>query len=1632
MKMGLVLAVCRALGSGHRALVLVALVVGTALGCTDQLPTPAGPQAVTASDGTGADSVAQTETGADSEPPVDGLVIQEIADSDALDASDGDNAADGDGTAKDAGESTGDTAVETAVEASPTAPPCIDSCAKAGSTACGTGGGGESGVTTCVPGAFGCLAYSPVVGCPSNSACADGACQKSCPVGGCSVLGERKCGVGQEVFVCTDSDGDGCPNWTPDKPCGGGLICQLGLCALICPAGCPFLGATQCSGVQLQTCSDSDGDGCATWAAGQACPTGSACAAGKCQLPCTDTCGPKGTTECATGGVKLCGDADGDGCLAWNPAVACPLTEQCAVGACVPKPPAVKLAINEIAIWPNPAANAPVEVFVELAGPAATDLAGWTLAWVSPAGEVTVTLAGKVTAAGFFVTAHPKATAVTLAKAQHQDVKVLPPVGALALRLRFGKTLVDTVGWGVIASEFVGEAAPATPATQLQSIGRNAKSMDTDNNASDFMVFIVPTPGMANTIANGAPKAVLACPLYGGTDVALAFDATGTVDPESQWQTITLDFGDKDATNLPANLLATHSYKSAGNYVATLVATDAIGQSTSASCDIHIAQAGAPTVSLLRPASGLQVVAGSKIAAWVTAQAAPTRQLVKLELRVADLTVDETPTTASSWQTTLTVPVKPNGTWIRVEARGTDDLGQVGVTLPVLVKVQDDVPVARFVGRPLAPTLALLDARGSTDTETAGNQLAFRWDLNADGNWDTGSSPQNRWIEKAFAAAGKYQVKVEVKDAAGQVAVQQRELVLGAPVEIKGAVQTATWSGIVRLTGSTTVAAGQTLTIAAGTTVQVDFNDSDGDGAGDVVLDVQGKLVVQGLVDKPVVFAPLASDPTGVQWAGLKLVGKGSTVVWADISWAMVGVEIAQDAALADVVVRSSAIGLQATAGSKAVATRLVVLQPWQHGMMVAAGGGLTAAFSQVYGAGLDGVRSLGAATLSDGVISGSNGAGIVYSGLATGSVTRTAITGSQWEGVRLEPAANGSPNVALQRNSILGNAKTGARAVVAIGTEAATLAADVTTNVAPAWPAPPGLYAVQVAFTEADVNKVVDARLRDGPTGPVLIEWKTPFSGWVVLPKGVSLVVAEVSDNGPTATGKLQLIRAVYDEVGSLRQASIANLVAVDARWGWWGQFPAVLDTIAAAPAAINVQGFACQPYDNVWVRSATCIGADVLPAGTTGWGGSMVVTGDIAVAANQTLTLVPGARLWMAPLDANADKIGDLGLTVSAGTLKTLGTAERPVQLLALAAGVDRWRGVREVGASSLDLAGLHLRGARTGLLLEAGKATLTALTITDSGEDGVQVKAVTALTVKGLTVVAAARDGVRIEAGAGLNLATVTLSDCGNDGLAFAGPGAPTATVNDLSAIGNARAGLWVAAGAPQVSNALLSKNGWGARLHGPAGGAILASIVQANQREGILVGLVGAITTPTTVIHGSNITGNCTAGCGAILGPGPIVKTDAGFKGNKLSAAFATAPPVPLLYAVVAFTELDAGTYVSAQLRMATATGAVVWASGVEVQAAAVDLGAKPPTAVVGEVIDTSSNYHGTLTVVGAFGYGDAVGKQAAVFSNGAAVDWTGNWWGNPVALEALTVNRPQAVNVGGALGQPAANVGPNKP
>jgi hypothetical protein len=80
------------------------------------------------------------------------------------------------------------------------------------------------------------------------------------------------------------------------------------------------------------------------------------------------------------------------------------------------------------------------------------------------------------------------------------------------------------------------------------------------------------------------------------------------------------------------------------------------------------------------------------------------------------------------------------------------------------------------------------------------------------------------------------------------------------------------WQGVVLIEGGVTIAPQATLTVNSGTIVR--FRKSAGSDANSALL-VQGRIVVNGTVDRPVLFTSTYRDVSNGDWQGIVLTGSG-------------------------------------------------------------------------------------------------------------------------------------------------------------------------------------------------------------------------------------------------------------------------------------------------------------------------------------------------------------------------------------------------------------------------------------------------------------------------------------------------------------------------------------------------------------------------------------------------------------------------------------------------------------------------------------------------------------------------------------------------------------------------------------
>jgi hypothetical protein len=142
-------------------------------------------------------------------------------------------------------------------------------------------------------------------------------------------------------------------------------------------------------------------------------------------------------------------------------------------------------------------------LFVELYGTPGTSLEGWSIEGVNGAdGEVTVSLplSGTIPGDGIFVVADGGASGPTAVAGAdlvaNFDFQNGPD--SVVLRDALG-TVVDALGYGTFEAGtfFAGEGTAAPDGAAGESLARVFANIDTDDNAADFALLEVPTPGQA-------------------------------------------------------------------------------------------------------------------------------------------------------------------------------------------------------------------------------------------------------------------------------------------------------------------------------------------------------------------------------------------------------------------------------------------------------------------------------------------------------------------------------------------------------------------------------------------------------------------------------------------------------------------------------------------------------------------------------------------------------------------------------------------------------------------------------------------------------------------------------------------------------------------------------------------------------------------------------------------------------------------------------------------------------------------------------------------------------------------------------------------------------------------------------
>lgn len=244
------------------------------------------------------------------------------------------------------------------------------------------------------------------------------------------------------------------------------------------------------------------------------------------------------------------------------------------------------------------------------------------------------------------------------------------------------------------------------------------------------------------------------------TDLAVAFDASGSSDVDGSIASYTWDFGDGDAGE---GATTSHTYRSGGTYEVTLTVTDDRGATATTAQAVTVRGANTPpTASFTVAATDMSVALDASASADADGTISTYSWAFGDGQVAAGKTVSHTYETAGEYTVTLTV---------------TDDRGaSATATQPVTATpAPNGAPVAALKAT-VADLTAAFDASASRDTD--GTIVSYAWNF---GDSTPGTTTTTAKTSHEYASPGTYTVTVTVTDDRGGTDAATVEVTATAP-----------------------------------------------------------------------------------------------------------------------------------------------------------------------------------------------------------------------------------------------------------------------------------------------------------------------------------------------------------------------------------------------------------------------------------------------------------------------------------------------------------------------------------------------------------------------------------------------------------------------------------------------------------------------------------------------------------------------------------------------------------------------------------------------------------------------------------------------------------------------------------
>ncbi|MBU0550106.1 right-handed parallel beta-helix repeat-containing protein, partial [Myxococcota bacterium] len=313
----------------------------------------------------------------------------------------------------------------------------------------------------------------------------------------------------------------------------------------------------------------------------------------------------------------------------------------------------------------------------------------------------------------------------------------------------------------------------------------------------------------------------------------------------------------------------TYAFEAAGAHVARARFTDISGRVFEDECTLWVNPADAPRVRILSPRPGLDVLMGEDVE--VRFEVTSPEEIIDVGLFVSDVRI-----AGGALADRLVIPSplnrEPGNLFYYLLA--TDARGQTGRSATQALILLNDAPYAAFSAyrhvREGDIFTVDYDARFTLDERP--EALMYHWDFNNDGVWDTPWSASPLASYRFVVGTRDRLTRLEVRDHAGALAEVTSPIpsAPAMPVNAQGAM--GLWRGGVIVNQPMTVPPGEILEIEAG--AMVFFVPPEG-APPPVMLDVQGTLRVNGLLNAPVLFRGLNGD----DWGSVRLGGPADTLL---------------------------------------------------------------------------------------------------------------------------------------------------------------------------------------------------------------------------------------------------------------------------------------------------------------------------------------------------------------------------------------------------------------------------------------------------------------------------------------------------------------------------------------------------------------------------------------------------------------------------------------------------------------------------------------------------------------------------------------------------------------------------------